>query len=220
MSDLFNLDGCGSAMVRPDPPTVLEDSAAELWVLHWYRQHFQAKHPLPQHVTWQLARLYEISEAERLDEVIGLTMKTMDRDFRNPLLPSAVKRFRQMLKGGERGETLTTFLKEISPGGSLKPDMLGISCSASPARSRCCSSCASSPSRGRWASPVRCRPSLGARRRRQRLRAGLRSSSSILRFFAPSSRVSQSWPRPPGRLPSLRAHCSRRGSRHPYCCRS
>lgn len=127
MADPFNLYQCGDYMVRPSRPSAFEYTAAELWVRFWYEDYFRSKFRIPQVVTWQLARFLEILLEEARDPVVELTMKTLERDFRNPLLPSQILEFRKLLAGPSSDEDLRKFVKRISPGGSLKPDMLGIS---------------------------------------------------------------------------------------------
>lgn len=79
----------------------------------------------PQLITWQLQRFFFSYEA--LDPVLDLIMTILERDFRNALSPRLIKQFAQLMRAGGTEAELLALLKEITPGGALKPDMLGIS---------------------------------------------------------------------------------------------
>ena len=119
------LPECASFPVRNDPPTVLEYTAAEWWVRECYANYFRGMLPAPQLITWQLQRFF--FSYEPLDPVLDLVMTLLERDFRNALSPRLVKRFGQLLRANALEAELLALLKEITPGGALKPDMLGIS---------------------------------------------------------------------------------------------
>jgi len=116
---------CSGIPERSDPPNVLEYTAAEWWVRDRYVQYFREKHPIPQLVTWQLQRFF--TAYDPVDPVLDLVMTIIERDFRNVLNPRLVKKFTDLLKAKAPQSELLALLKEITPGGALKPDMLGIS---------------------------------------------------------------------------------------------
>jgi hypothetical protein len=118
---------CSNLPERSDPPDVLEYTAAEWWVRERYVQYFREKHNIPQLVTWQLQRFF--TSYDPTDPVLDLVMTIIERDFRNVMRPSLVKRFKDLLKAKAPQAEMLALLKEITPGGALKPDMLGISAS-------------------------------------------------------------------------------------------
>lgn len=121
----LRLATCASLPERPDPPNVLEYTAAEWWVREQYVRYFREQHRYPQLVTWQLQRL--VMNYDTADPVLDLVMTVLEHDFRNALSPRLVRKFLALEKSGAPQSELLALLKEISPGGALKPDMMGIS---------------------------------------------------------------------------------------------
>lgn len=116
---------CANLPARTEPPNVLEYTAAEWWVRDQYVRYFREKHDIPQLITWQLQRFF--TTYDPVDPVLELVMTIIERDFRNVLNPRLVKKFKALLKDKGSQADLLALLKEITPGGALKPDMLGIS---------------------------------------------------------------------------------------------
>ncbi|MER9117120.1 hypothetical protein NKH93_10890 [Mesorhizobium sp. M0954] len=123
----LGLPECASFPVRNDPPNVLEYTAAEWWVRECYASYFRGTLPVPQLITWQLQRFF--FNYDPLDPVLELVMTVLERDFRNVLNPRLVKQFMRLVKAQAPHTELLALLKEITPGGARKPDMLGISAS-------------------------------------------------------------------------------------------
>lgn len=115
---------CAGIPVRPDPPTVLEYTAAEYWVLYCYRKAFLESRPLPRIVTSQLERLYTTYNSS--DDVMDLVLTVLQLNFRNVLLPRLVSLFKRLLNAGAADSELRALLRQMDAGGNLKPDMLGI----------------------------------------------------------------------------------------------
>jgi hypothetical protein len=119
------LPACNGLPVRDEPPTSLEYTAAELWIRERYGNYFTHSRPSPVLITWQLERLL-FSYDNLHDDVLELVMTALERDFRNPLLPRLVANFRRLEQSGASADALRALLQEITPGGNLKPDMLGL----------------------------------------------------------------------------------------------
>ncbi|KXO06209.1 hypothetical protein AYK81_00475 [Bacillus thuringiensis] len=104
----------------------LEWVAAEWWVRYCYNEWFVAKYPVPNHVTWQLDRLFY--ELKTDNPVLKIVMKLLDKDFKTIL--SSKNKLLDIMKDTEKSDAvLMPLLYEIKMGGHRKPDMLGISVS-------------------------------------------------------------------------------------------
>ena len=121
----IDIPECATFPVRQEPPTVFEYTAAEWWVRELYARYFREKFTAPQLITWQLERFF--FNYDPLDPVLDLVMTMLERDLRNILNPRLVKTFWRLMKSNASEAELLALLKEITPGGALKPDMLGIS---------------------------------------------------------------------------------------------
>lgn len=122
-SNPLGLDPCTSLPVRAERPTTLEYVAAELWVRERYRRYF-ADLGGPQVVTWQLERFFMAYETGH--RALEVALEVLETDFRNVFSNSLVRRFRSMMAKGATDQELLELLKAASPGGALKPDMLGL----------------------------------------------------------------------------------------------
>lgn len=126
MSNNLGLPECHGIPERKEGPTVFEYVAAEWWVRERYGIYFRSKFPVPNLITWQLDRFYY--NYDKLgDPVLEFVMDKLVKDFNNPLNPRLKDSFYKLMKAGSSADQLKVFLKEITPGGALKPDMLGIS---------------------------------------------------------------------------------------------
>ncbi|MFG2848063.1 hypothetical protein ACGF12_33565 [Kitasatospora sp. NPDC048296] len=130
---------------RDEPPTVFEYLAAELWVRHHFGADFDAR-PGATWVTFQLDRISEwwgSPRRDRLDPedalpygrltlqpqdpVLRMVLQVLSEDLRNVFPTAKVEAIKRMLKDRSTPAVkLIKAVRELTPGGALKPDMLGI----------------------------------------------------------------------------------------------
>ncbi|MEU6972259.1 hypothetical protein AB0A71_31975 [Kitasatospora aureofaciens] len=146
MSFLRDQDTClllGKA--REEPPTVFEYLAAELWVRHHFGVDFDAR-PGATWVTFQLDRIAEwwgtpgrerLGPGEALpygrltaqpqDPVLRMVLQVLSEDLRNTFPTAKVDAIKRMLKDRSTPAVkLVKAVRELTPGGALKPDLLGL----------------------------------------------------------------------------------------------
>jgi hypothetical protein len=120
------LPPCVGIPIRKDPPGTLEWTAAELWIRWRYKHAFEGSRKAPFLVTWQLERLFTNYDNAQ-DPVIDLVMTVLESDFRNVTTDAQRAAFQLLLKQNATEPALRAFLRQLSPGGNRRPDMLGIS---------------------------------------------------------------------------------------------
>ncbi|MFJ2192831.1 hypothetical protein ACIOJE_33640 [Kitasatospora sp. NPDC087861] len=146
MSFLRDEDACRLlGRPREEPPTVFEYLAAELWVRHHFGSDFEAR-PGATWVTFQLDRLGEWWGTPRRDQlnpqdalpyarltpqppdpVLRMVLQVLSEDLRNTFPVAKVEAITRMLKDKSTPAVkLVKAIRELTPGGALKPDMLGI----------------------------------------------------------------------------------------------
>ncbi|MED0828234.1 hypothetical protein [Bacillus pacificus] len=112
---------------KEQKPTDFEWLAAELWVRYCYSEWFRVNQPSPNHVTWELDRLF--SNVNNDSPVFQEVIKLLDKDFKSILSLNKKKILDIMKNTTKSDEALMPKLYEIKMGGNRKPDMLGISVS-------------------------------------------------------------------------------------------
>ncbi|MBD0693261.1 hypothetical protein [Streptomyces sp. CBMA123] len=146
MSFLRDQDTClllGKA--REEPPTVFEYLAAELWVRHHFGVDFDAR-PGATWVTFQLDRIsewwgtprrdrlgpeealpYGRLTAQPQDPVLRMVLQVLSEDLHNTFPTAKVDAIKRMLKDRSTPAVkLVKAVRELTPGGALKPDLLGL----------------------------------------------------------------------------------------------
>ncbi|MFD7830884.1 hypothetical protein [Kitasatospora sp. NPDC059803] len=145
MSFLRDEDACQLlGPPRAEPPTVFEYLAAELWVRHHFGTDFEAR-PGATWVTFQLDRIGEwwgtpgrgrLDQQDALpyarltqqppDPVLRMVLQVLSEDLRNVFPAAKVEAITRMLKDRSTPAVkLVKAIRELTPGGALKPDMLG-----------------------------------------------------------------------------------------------
>ncbi|MFD7097575.1 hypothetical protein [Streptomyces xanthophaeus] len=138
----------------PELLTGWEWVAAELWVRHHFGRHI-GELPGSTHVTHQLDRLQEVfdlivgeekgrggrpplASGDALpytrtrfrpsDPVLQMALQVLSEDFRNPVSPGKVLEFKKLLDPAAKtpAGVLIEAVRRLTPGGQLKPDMLGL----------------------------------------------------------------------------------------------
>jgi len=124
MTQLQLFPMCQGYPVRKERPTTFEYVAAELWVRELYRKYFRVNGGEPQIITWQYERFY--TQYETADDVLDITMSLLESDFRNVFTDAVRRKWDSLIKKNAPEATLLELLRQAAPGGSRKPDMLGI----------------------------------------------------------------------------------------------